>query len=67
MRIAGVLDNRKAIGRSTTWIYSCFPSAVQIAATELGIPEGRPLTVTEDSRSAWTAGNYRPRGRAPGR
>ena len=27
-------------------IYSCFPSAVQVAATELGIPEGRPLTVT---------------------
>ncbi len=27
-------------------LYSCFPSAVQIAATELGIPEGRPLTVT---------------------
>jgi acetyl-CoA C-acetyltransferase len=27
-------------------LYSCFPSAVQIAATELGIPESRPLTVT---------------------
>jgi acetyl-CoA C-acetyltransferase len=27
-------------------LYSCFPSAVQVAATELGIPEGRPLTVT---------------------
>jgi len=27
-------------------LYSCFPSSVQIAATELGIPEGRPLTVT---------------------
>ncbi|EUA22611.1 acetyl-CoA acetyltransferase domain protein [Mycobacterium xenopi 3993] len=30
-------------------IYSCFPSAVQIAATELGLPIGnstRPLTVT---------------------
>ena len=27
-------------------LYSCFPSAVQIAASELGIPEGRPLTVT---------------------
>jgi len=27
-------------------LYSCFPSAVQIAAKELGIPEGRPLTVT---------------------
>jgi acetyl-CoA C-acetyltransferase len=27
-------------------LYSCFPSAVQVAATELGIPEGRTLTVT---------------------
>ena len=27
-------------------LYSCFPSAVQIAATELGLPESRPLTVT---------------------
>ncbi len=27
-------------------IYSCFPSAVQIAAKELGLPETRPLTVT---------------------
>jgi len=27
-------------------IYSCFPSAVQVAATELGIPKGRALTVT---------------------
>ncbi len=27
-------------------LYSCFPSAVQIAATELGIPEDRTLTVT---------------------
>ena len=27
-------------------IYSCFPSAVQIAATELGLPLDRPLTVT---------------------
>jgi acetyl-CoA C-acetyltransferase len=27
-------------------LYSCFPSAVQVAATELGISEGRPLTVT---------------------
>jgi acetyl-CoA C-acetyltransferase len=27
-------------------LYSCFPSVVQVAATELGIPEGRPLTVT---------------------
>ncbi len=27
-------------------LYSCFPSAVQIAAEELGLPEERPLTVT---------------------
>jgi acetyl-CoA C-acetyltransferase len=27
-------------------LYSCFPSSVQVAATELGIPAGRPLTVT---------------------
>lgn len=27
-------------------LYSCFPSAVQVAATELGVAEGRPLTVT---------------------
>ena len=27
-------------------LYSCFPSSVQVAAAELGIPETRPLTVT---------------------
>ena len=27
-------------------LYSCFPSSVQVAATELGIPAGRALTVT---------------------
>jgi acetyl-CoA C-acetyltransferase len=27
-------------------LYSCFPSAVQVAASELGIPEGRALSVT---------------------
>ena len=27
-------------------IYSCFPSAVQVSAAELGISEARPLTVT---------------------
>ena len=27
-------------------LYSCFPSAVQVAAAELGLPEDRPLTVT---------------------
>ena len=27
-------------------LYSCFPSAVQLGAAALGLPEGRPLTVT---------------------
>jgi acetyl-CoA C-acetyltransferase len=27
-------------------LYSCFPSAVQVAASELGVPAGRPLSVT---------------------
>jgi acetyl-CoA C-acetyltransferase len=27
-------------------LYSCFPSAVQVAATELGLSEDRPLSVT---------------------
>lgn len=27
-------------------LYSCFPSAVQVAATEISLPEGRPLSVT---------------------
>jgi acetyl-CoA C-acetyltransferase len=27
-------------------LYSCFPSSVQVAATELGIPKDLPLTVT---------------------
>lgn len=27
-------------------LYSCFPSSVEVAAAELGIPEDRPLTVT---------------------
>jgi acetyl-CoA C-acetyltransferase len=27
-------------------VYSCFPSAVQIAAEEIGLPSDRPLTVT---------------------
>jgi acetyl-CoA C-acetyltransferase len=50
MRIAGgrVLE---LAGRTIEQIdhvdlYSCFPSAVQVAAAELGIPEDRPLTVT---------------------
>jgi len=50
MRIAGrrALElAEKAIGAiDHVDLYSCFPSVVQIAATELGIPEGRPLTVT---------------------
>jgi acetyl-CoA C-acetyltransferase len=50
LRIAGrrVLE---LAGRSIDQIglfdlYSCFPSSVQVAASELGIPEGCPLTVT---------------------
>jgi acetyl-CoA C-acetyltransferase len=27
-------------------LYSCFPSSVEVAAAELGVPEGRALTVT---------------------
>jgi acetyl-CoA C-acetyltransferase len=27
-------------------LYSCFPSSVQVAADELGVPQDRPLTVT---------------------
>lgn len=27
-------------------LYSCFPSSVEVAAAELGLPEARPLTVT---------------------
>ncbi|MCB1691955.1 MAG: acetyl-CoA acetyltransferase [Pseudomonadales bacterium] len=27
-------------------VYSCFPSAVQVAMNEMALPEGRPLTVT---------------------
>ena len=50
MRIAGgralELAGRTIEAIEHTDLYSCFPSAVQIAATELGIPEGRPLTVT---------------------
>ena len=50
MRIAGARALELA-GRTIEEIdhvdlYSCFPSAVQVAATELGIPDGRPLTVT---------------------
>ena len=50
VRIAGARALELA-GRSIETIdhldlYSCFPSSAQIAATELGVPEGRPLTVT---------------------
>jgi acetyl-CoA C-acetyltransferase len=50
MRIAGARALELA-GRTIEEIdhldlYSCFPSAVQVAATELGIPQDRPLTVT---------------------
>jgi acetyl-CoA C-acetyltransferase len=50
MRLAGAralaLAGRSAGEVEHFDLYSCFPSAVQVAATELGIPEGRPLTVT---------------------
>lgn len=50
MRIAGTRA-LELVGRTIAEIdhfdlYSCFPSAVQVAAAELGIPEDRPLTVT---------------------
>jgi acetyl-CoA C-acetyltransferase len=50
VRIAGARALELA-GRSIDEIehldlYSCFPSSVQVAATELGVPEGRPLSVT---------------------
>ena len=45
LRLAGVgIDDVDLID-----VYSCFPSAVQVAANELGLPAGdpsRPLTVT---------------------
>jgi acetyl-CoA C-acetyltransferase len=50
IRLAGARALELA-GRSVAEIgrfdlYSCFPSSVQVAARELGVPEGRPLTVT---------------------
>jgi acetyl-CoA C-acetyltransferase len=50
MRIAGARALELA-GKSIDEIdhvdlYSCFPSSVEVAATELGVPEGRSLTVT---------------------
>ncbi len=50
MRIAGARALElagKTIGEIDHFdLYSCFPSAVHVAATELGVPEGRTLTVT---------------------
>ena len=50
MRLAGAraleLAGRKIEEIEHIDLYSCFPSAVQVAATELGVPEGRPLSVT---------------------
>ena len=42
VRLAG--KDIEAIGHLD--LYSCFPSSVQVAATELGVSEGRALTVT---------------------
>jgi acetyl-CoA C-acetyltransferase len=50
MRIAGgralELAGKTAAQIDHVDLYSCFPSAVQVAATELGLPEDRPMTVT---------------------
>jgi acetyl-CoA C-acetyltransferase len=50
MRIAGAraleLAGTSIEGVAHFDLYSCFPSAVQVAASELGIPEGRALSVT---------------------
>jgi acetyl-CoA C-acetyltransferase len=50
MRIAGgrvlELAGKTAGELDHVDLYSCFPSAVQVAVSELGLPEGRPLTVT---------------------
>jgi acetyl-CoA C-acetyltransferase len=50
LRIAGrralELAGRTAEAIDHVDLYSCFPSAVQVAAAELGFPESRPLTVT---------------------
>jgi acetyl-CoA C-acetyltransferase len=50
MRIAGrrvlELAGRKIDEIDHVDVYSCFPSAVQIAARELGLAQDRPLTVT---------------------
>jgi acetyl-CoA C-acetyltransferase len=50
VRIAGARAlelARKSIGEiGHLDLYSCFPSSVEVAATELGVPDGRALTVT---------------------
>ena len=50
IRIAGgralELADRDAESVAHVDLYSCFPSAVQVAAAELGLGEERPLTVT---------------------
>jgi acetyl-CoA C-acetyltransferase len=50
IRLAGIrameLVNLSAADLDFVDVYSCFPSAVQVAATELGLSQERPLTVT---------------------
>ena len=50
MRITGrrVMDLACTTAEELEYVdlYSCFPSAVQVAAKELGLSEDRPLTVT---------------------
>jgi len=50
MRLAGAraleLAGKSASEIDHVDLYSCFPSAVEVAAAELGLPEDRPLTVT---------------------
>ncbi|MGI9592588.1 MAG: acetyl-CoA acetyltransferase [Myxococcota bacterium] len=50
VRIAGArlleLAGRKIEEIDHLDLYSCFPSSVQVAAAELGVPQDRPLTVT---------------------
>jgi acetyl-CoA C-acetyltransferase len=50
LRIAGARA-LELVGRNVEEVdhfdlYSCFPSSVEVAAAELGVPEGRALTVT---------------------
>ncbi len=50
VRVAGAralaLAGRTTADLDHVDLYSCFPSSAQVAASELGLPEGRPLTVT---------------------